>query len=225
MLTYKQRLELLNDTSDTVWNSIDKPMRRLIFEMNRTGLITRFCCFGMPYGEDDEPKTHTNDNPYVFFNVTEQGFENWNTAAKILNDEQKYFDNRTLYLGKFANSLTLHISDCLPSNFYVSEDMISIHKYESYILTIQNITKVLQSLPGSDIVKIVDGNRRYDNIEMWQIDPKPDFEISTEDFYKKYGKLEFGKPMHHEETCNCISVNNFENITNGIIERKIDEKV
>jgi hypothetical protein len=46
MLTYKQRLELLNDTSDTVWNSIDKPMRRLIFEMNRTGLITRFCCFG-----------------------------------------------------------------------------------------------------------------------------------------------------------------------------------
>lgn len=223
MLTYKQRLELLNDTSDTVWNSIDKPMRRLIFEMNRTGLITRFCCFGMPYGEDDEPKTHADSNPYVFFNLTQQGLENWNIITKNLEHQ---FEKELLKIKKFVNSFSLHFCDSLPSNFYISEDMISIHKYEQYILTIQWLIYNLQQLPGSDIVKIVDGNSNYREIEMWQIDPKPDFEISTEDFYKKYGKLGEYSLASYEELIGCISLDALILNTNtGTIERKIDEKV
>lgn len=224
MLTYKQRLELLNDTSDTVWNSIDKPMRRLIFEMNRTGLITRFCCFGMPYGEDDEPKSHADNNPYVFFQMTEQGYKNWNIASKILNDEQKYFEKGVLSLHKFANVFSLFFKDQLPHNFYISDDMIAIHKYEAYVLQIQNLTVVLQSLPGTNIVKIVDGNRNYSNIEMWQIDPKPDFIISVDEFYEKYGKLTNSHENVFSEF-NCIPVDEFNINKFGIVERTQNAEV
>lgn len=120
---------------------------------------------------------------------------------------------------KFANVFVLFFKDALPHNFYISDDIISIHKYEQYVLTIHNLTIVLQSLPGTDIVKIVDGNKNYSEIEMWQIDPKPDFIISVDEFYKKYGKLKNSNIDMFSEF-NCISINDFEIDELGNVERK-----
>lgn len=191
-MNYLERLNLLNDKSDTVWNSIDKPLRRLIFEMNRVGFITKFSCFGMPYGEDDEPKTHAN-NCYIHFYVTEDSFDVLNklTAQKELT--------RYIKLYNFMDVMVLQFIDSLPEDYYDNSDGISIHKYEQYVISITSITYFLQELPGKDEVTIYDGNAMYSNIELWQIDAKPNFTISSNDFYTQYGKIK-----HPQEAFNAF---------------------
>lgn len=186
-MNYKERLEKLNDKNDTVWNSIDKPMRRLIFEMNRCGMITKFCCFGCEYGEDDEPKSHCTKHAYVLFHLTELGIENF---LKLKKEFKQLFDRNLLVIHRHGNMLHLIINDSLDHWFYShDENMETIHKYEQYTITVFNLTGFLQSLPGTDHVKIIDGNFTYTDIESWQIDPKPNFEISTEEFYSRFGKI------------------------------------
>jgi hypothetical protein len=183
-MKYLERLSALNSEKDSVWNSIDKPMRRLIFEMNRIGLITKFCCFGLPYGEDDEPKTHAIDDCYIHFYFTELGLQNFKT---IMYAYGKSFDQLFKFF-KFGDVYNLKLLDTMTDHYEHGID--SIHKYEQYSLTISVLTYNLQTLPGKDIVTIVDGNSLYSNVEFWQIDPKPNFVMSVEDFYKQYGKLE-----------------------------------
>jgi hypothetical protein len=187
-MNYKERLEKLNDKNDTVWNSIDKPMRRLIFEMNRCGMVTKFCCFGCEYGEDDVPKSHCTRHAYVLFHLTELGISNF---QKVKEEFKQLFDSKLLIIHVHGNMLHLIIKDSLDDYFYThDENMEAIHKYEQYAMTVYNIAGLLQSLPGTDYVEIIDGNSTYIDIESWQIDPKPNFEISTEEFYLKFGKID-----------------------------------
>lgn len=189
-MKYFDRLEKLNSSENTVWNSIDKPMRRLIFEMNRCGMITKFCCFGIPYGEDDEPKSHANDC-YVHFYFTELGIKNFQEVYNSYGGEFfKYYN-----FFPFGDIYCLKIKNTIPDYYEETNVGISIHDYEQYVITIHMLTYFLQDLPGNDIVKIIDGNSLYSDIEFWQIDPKPDFEINSQEFYNKYGRLKDVRPQ------------------------------
>lgn len=196
-MNYKERLEKLNDKNDTVWNSIDKPMRRLIFEMNRVGLMTKFCCFGFDYGEDDEPKSHANPHAYVMFWVTKRGIP---VVELLKNQFHDNFLEKELQMHRFHDTLHLIIKESrnLSGSDFYQGGSNAIHKYEFYTLMVRALTLFLQDLPGSDVVEIVDGNSLYSEVEFWQIDPKPNFKISTKEFYEKYGKLNDDGDFYHE---------------------------
>lgn len=184
---YVERLKLLNQDGKYVWNSIDIPMRRLIFEMNRVGLFTKFCCFGFPYGEpygeDEEPKTHSLGNCYVHFYISKNGVEAF-----------KYLVGRigsTIKIAPWQDDIfVLRILDSLPENFYDNSSGVSIHKYEAYVIIIDTICRMLEKLPSQcKRVKIIDGNSMYQSLSDWQVKPKFPSIIKISDFYKEYGKL------------------------------------
>src|SRR5574337_1162308 len=67
---YLERLKQLNNKPEgwTVWDSIDRPIRELVYHMNSIGLKTIFSCCGFPYPGEEEPKSHAQD-AYVLFYV------------------------------------------------------------------------------------------------------------------------------------------------------------
>lgn len=184
-MNYLERLSLINKDHDkrTVWTSIDRPMKPIIYQLHRIGLKTQFCCCGFDYpGQDeDEPKTHHSMFPYVFVWSPFEGRHKTNDKKVLEN-----FDLMTQVakmckwtIGEFnANRLHLFYQHTAP-DLYKKNDGIkmAIHDYEEYVLAIHQLTKYLGLIPtlvADEDIDVEDGNKWYfeNGIEEWQILPK-----------------------------------------------------
>lgn len=190
---YLQRLaEVNNIETKTVFDCIDKPLRRLCFEFNRAGFQTHFCCCGFEYENQEEPKTHIKDKTGIYGYVMFSVLNNSNAISNLLSLQTYCINNN------FAKFSIPHLSSvmCLALssdgvNFgYKSDQHLSLHDYEFILAGSELLAKHMQDnfATINDPVIFKDGNKMW-NYENWQIKAKQDFEISVVDFYNKYGKL------------------------------------
>lgn len=171
-----ERIAELNSEAEKrqVWNSIDRPIRPLVYELNRLGIRTLFSCCGFSYKEEEEPKSHAR-NAYVFVRGPEEGThedmkaffrvihlaktKGWNVgiAHPAPNSEWEivYYTNVTTW-GKFDG---------------LNE---AIHDYETKLTAIANLTRALKVLPtrAPNEMIIVDGNHTRSGNSEWIIKPK-----------------------------------------------------
>jgi len=188
---FQERIKKVNANRDTrtVWECIDRPIRPLIFEMARIGLIPKFSCCGYTYEDEEEPKTHHGSQAYVFFYAPEE-------RIKIFNDFMMVAQ-REKWNARFYNGFTWHIwaNNPVPDTLYDKEDGINeaIHQYEGYGLMIERLTVVLQHYfpTANDPVTIIDGNSMYKALNTWMVKPKKNFVIGVDEYYQKYGKIDF----------------------------------
>jgi hypothetical protein len=176
---YQERFEAVNKDSDTrpVIESIDKPIRQLVLEINRIGLKTLFSCCGFNYPNEEEPKSH-GEHPYVFFRGPETEFEKdsffkfcyiaknvgWGIMLATIEDDHVewmvYYDR--------GNSFWKNTGSLQP-----------LHAYETFLVGIDLLTKkVVSSFPygfeRENTFKIEDGNKTRLHYEGWLIQPKVD---------------------------------------------------
>lgn len=210
-MSYVQRLALINQNADTrsVWDSIDRPIRPLVFELARIGMIPKFSCCGFTYLEEglDEPKTHHGGRAYVHFFIRDskkalQNFEKLKELVYGCNWNMKQ---------PFTNVIELYTFDCCPTNMYAKEDGVeeSIHQYEGYAIKIQTMAYAIQEFipTACDPIEIIDGNRKYNEINPeWQIKAKQNFTIGVKEYYEKYGKKPVPEYDTTEGTVNSFAV-------------------
>jgi len=172
---YTDRLNKINNTNKTILESIDRPIRPLVIELNRIGLKTKFSCCGFPYDNEDEeePKSHTLNQAYVhFFTPTDEiGIQNFFLLST--------FAIENCWRLNAINHSCWHLFCNNPiANLYEKNDKIEMaaHDYEFMVIAIHLLTKQLKSLPStSDKIIIEDGNKKYTDIVEWQIKPKKDY--------------------------------------------------
>jgi hypothetical protein len=185
---YIARLKKLNNHCEekTVWDSIDRPLKPLIYELHRLGLQTKFSCCGFSYEpkEGEEPKSHSTKKCYVMLHTpnnpsTMQSFIRITAIAKQLGWRVHM---------AFPNVWEIYINNSM-LGFYEECDHLeeSIHDYETYAICIFELVKQLHALDtvSKDVV-IQDGNRTYGLVDEWQIKPKLSCKIefdSTTDEY------------------------------------------
>jgi len=190
---FMKRLKKINADRETrtVFDCIDRPIRPLVFELARIGMIPKFCCCGYTYeGEEfDEPKTHYAEGAYVHFYVRNDPKVLYNFEhIKVIVKKQNWT------LNHFTNGIfDLRAGKCVPDSLYKNLDGIeeTIHQYEGYALKIHVMAMIIQNYGQTfnDPVEIIDGNSFYEDIKEWMIKAKSKFVISVEDYYSKYGKL------------------------------------
>lgn len=202
MRTYtntQERLTQLNKDADkrSVLESIDRPIRPLIVEMNRIGIVTRFSCCGYSYDGEEEPKSHA-DNPNVLIlspGPSEGINEIRSLPPGLWSDKTQELSERpdveifTTFL-EIARSQDWYIQT-MPNKIewgivydkwkakmtWNKCDNLpeAIHDYESKLIAIVELTKTLKKLPTyKDRVTIYDGNisrKKYFGDE-WLIDSK-----------------------------------------------------
>jgi hypothetical protein len=194
---FMERIQKINADRETrtVFDCIDRPMRPLVFELARIGMIPKFCCCGYTYdGEEfDEPKTHYDGGAYVHFYVKNDpqvlhNFEQLKATAKKLDWSLNHFQN-----GIFD----LRAGKVVPDNLYKNTDGLeeTIHQYEGYALKIHVMAWAIQhnGPTYNNTVEIIDGNSFYEAIDEWMVKAKSKFVILVEDYYSKYGKLRMDK--------------------------------
>lgn len=184
---FQKRIKKLNITKGkTIWDCIDRPIRPLVFELARIGMVPKFSCCGHSYLEEEEPKSHISNGPYVHFYLTDKGKPNFEFLMQHVR-------NIGWGIHPFCNLFNLHCPRDSYKDLYFKNDGLneSIHGYEIDVLRIQNITEFIQNnIPTvNEEVTIIDGNSLYSEVKEWQIKPKKPFTIKVEDYYKKYGKL------------------------------------
>jgi len=190
---FQERIKKVNANRDTrtVWECIDRPIRPLIFEMARIGLIPKFSCCGYTYEDEEEPKTHHGSQAYVFFYAPEENFLVFNDFMKLVQREG--------WNGKFFNGFTWHIwtTNPVPDTLYKKDDGINeaIHQYEGYGLKIERLAVVLQQFfpTANDPVTIIDGNSMYKALNTWMVKPKKNFTIGVDEYYQQYGKIDWNE--------------------------------
>ncbi|MFW6272696.1 MAG: hypothetical protein ACOC2U_02815 [bacterium] len=184
---FNKRIKTINNTERTVWECIDRPIKPLVFELSRIGMIPKFSCCGYTYQDEEEPKTHHAKNAYVFFYAPlehKQNFLKLTMLCKAIKWELRFFNSHTW---------NMFTGNPVPDDLYHKDDGLAeaIHQYEGYGLKIDlmalNIQERFETV--NDPVTIVDGNSFYKNQKSWMVKPKKEFTISVEDYYKHYGKL------------------------------------
>lgn len=191
-----ERLRKLNENADKkcVWDSIDRPIRPLVFELARIGMIPKFSCCGFYYDGEEEPKTHYAHGPYVHFWV-----ENTEEATKNLDQLAWAFRlSKLVKVYHWQNGIfNLNIKNSVSDDLYFKKDGISesIHQYEGYALGIRDVGLFIQNnfKTVNDPVRIVDGNSYYKDVKEWQVNAKGVFEIGVDRYYELYGKIKNGK--------------------------------
>lgn len=189
-IAYQKRIEEINKDRNqrTVWESIDRPIRPLIFEFNRIGLRTKFSCCGFPYEGEEEPKSHHASLSYVFVYNPLNKFK-FGDKIKIMVDEITVINffsavemaQRCGWEVKYFNTNIWHffLRNTLPDLYNKNDDINrAIHDYESQVLGIHNLTRELKNLPSiGDEVIIVDGNKVYEDagINEWQVKAKRNY--------------------------------------------------
>jgi len=202
MKTYtniQERLVQLNQNADkrSVLESIDRPIRPLIVEMNRIGIVTRFSCCGYSYDREEEPKSHA-ENPNVLI-LSPAPSDNIN---EIFKQPPGLWSDKTLELSKQPNVdiFTTFIEVARSQDWLVAvmENKIewgivydkwkakmtwnkcdnlleAIHDYEGKLDAIAALTETLAKLPTyKDRVTLVDGNISRKNYfgREWLVEPK-----------------------------------------------------
>lgn len=188
---FQNRIQKVNENreSRTVLTSIDAPMRPLVFELSRIGLVPKFSCCGFTYvgQENEEQKTHHAGMSYVHLMIKNDkhsmnSFFNLCETAIRCGWRMFYFN------GGIWN---LYMTPSVPDTMYSKKDGIeeAIHQYEAYALGIKNLTYRLSLMETvCDPVTIVDGNSQYTHVDTWQVKPKQDFVVGVDEFYETYGK-------------------------------------
>jgi hypothetical protein len=181
-MDYQARLDAVNanPTERSVLDSIDRPIRGLVQQMNAHGIQTVFSCCGFNYDGEEEPKSHSNAGPFVVFvgpkpsNMDEyrafHGFA-WdahNAGWRI----DMYSNNPERILWTIRYEMLEH-----QKTFYQqTPDMKGIHDYELPLIAIKRLEKVLASRPGVRDYVITDGNKNYGLLDgEWQVKPKQDY--------------------------------------------------
>ena len=198
--TIEERLQMVNNPytglrEKSVWDCVDKPMRPLVFELNRIGMITKFSCCGFVYLEEDldEPKSHIRGQAYVQFYVknTTNGSEQLKKLAYIIS--KSGWEMMMPFLPSNKCLITIRCRNTVPNDLYYKGDDLheSIHQYEAFALQIQHLTYLIQEhiKSVSDTVEIIDGNSYYDVVPFWQVLPKPSWSIKIDEYYKRFGKV------------------------------------
>lgn len=177
---YLERLEKLNKDADkrTVYECIDRPIRKLVYHINRIGFKTRFSCCGFSYEGEEEPKTH-NKVTYIQFYEPRRGtyktFIKFAREANGVGWEVSHFTN-DLWIVRYRH----------PQKYeYRTDDGIgdAIHDYECPAVAIAKLEEVISKYPSlKKTFKIVDGNRKIrETIKEWQVKPKKDKVFDVED--------------------------------------------
>lgn len=189
-VAFDQRISKINANRDTrtVWECVDKPIRPLVFELARVGMIPKFSCCGYTYYDEEEPKTHHGSMAYVHLYAPagrEEILDHLFNMAQKSGWEYHIF-NKFIWSFKCGNPV--------PDDMYQKTDGIeeSIHQYEGYGLKIERFATLIQEyLPTyKDPVTIHDGNYYYINRPTWMVLPKQDFVIGVEEYYGLYGRLD-----------------------------------
>lgn len=182
MSQYHDRLNKVNknynDPDKTVWDSIDRPIRPLIYQIHRIGLKTKFSCCGFNYDGEEEPKNHHAKLTYVFVYTPDlknqqsvYAFFNLVQLSQIQGWKFAYFNNNIwhLYCENPREMKELYDkTDGQPK---------SIHDYETQVIKIFNLSEMLKQIPDMpemEDLEIIDGNQMYKEagIDEWQVKPK-----------------------------------------------------
>lgn len=225
---FHHRIRKLNENHEhkEVWYSIDRPMRPLVFELNRIGFITEFSCCGFSYDDEEEPKTHISNHAYVFFFAPEKSKENLIKFYKKF--EFKGNQSRWSVWKPFSDNPVwkLAIRHCAP-DLYSKSDGIpeSIHDYEFYAVSIHSLAGFIQQqFPTvNDPVRIIDGNKNYEHFEEWAVRPKREFVIGVDEYYEKFGRLK-SRPTFPTDQPLISDVSNTEpeEVREGCVAEKVD---
>ena len=179
----QERTNLLNKDADkkSIMDSIDRPIRPLIIELNRMGLVTTFSCCGYTYDGQEEPKTH-EQKAYVLFRVPldNKAVDNFFRLSSIVS-------NFCWGLNVCSNGTEWCIMNHVPEIWKKSDNLPeTIHDYEMRLIGITKLTKALKNCPSiSEEYTIRDGNetRRDSYGEEWMIVPKKPLTLKTDKIY------------------------------------------
>lgn len=188
-MDYQQRLNVLNSDADkrTVLESIDRPIRGLILAMHLIGMKTTFSCCGFNYDGEEEPKSHSDNGPFVVFH---------GPSYTDLNSTRT-FHAFAWYAYQCGWSINMYNAGGGPNpvlwviryemdprqkTFYKQVDGIkAIHDYELPLIAIHRLEKSLAQMPMVDAFTIVDGNANYEGLGgEWQIKPKQPYTYKKE---------------------------------------------
>lgn len=174
MHTITQKFAKVNERADerSVYDSIDRPIRPLVYQINRIGIPTKFSCCGFNYdGEDeDEPKSHA-PNAYVQFMYPKP--EHMSKLLTLLDISiesgwtvRKW--NPTLWIIQYE------LNDQMRAAWQrETSGAIALHDYEYATIAIHRLTKRLEQVEGLEEFEIIDGNHHYHQMGIdWQIKPK-----------------------------------------------------
>jgi hypothetical protein len=171
----------------TVLESIDRPIRALVINLNRIGLSTIFSCCGFNYAgqENEEDKSHS-PHPFVIFKdpntwpkidnfmrFTRSAFQvgwtinRYSTSSWIIRYERGERKRQ-----RWANdSENDGFWEKLPGKDY------GLHDYELSSIAIYSLNKAIidNNIPTiNDEVELVDGNQTYHDLGIhWEIQPRP----------------------------------------------------
>jgi hypothetical protein len=180
-MSYAERLRELNAIQEgkTIWDSIDRPIRPLIYELNKAGLKTIFSCCGFSYENEEEPKTHAR-YPFVVYTLTPHPI-----AIRNFFRLATYASNTGWTLNPY-HGLEWHLSFRGGNSelFYRVGDEPGIHDYEQGLIAIRRMTGICElNLDEVDEkFTIEDGNshKMYDALGgEWQVKPKPSIESTS----------------------------------------------
>lgn len=176
----QERTDILNKDADkrSVLDSIDRPIRPLVVELNRIGLATTFSCCGYTYDGQEEPKCH-DKNPYVLF------------ETPVEFPAIKSFFRMSAILGKVEWGLNACSNGrewciyCNPRAIWDNHDNLSepLHDYELKLIAIVKLTQIIKDFPSaSDKITIRDGNAQRRSLygEEWVVAPKKEVVIESD---------------------------------------------
>jgi len=184
-MNYQERLTAVNaacnDKNKTIWDSIDRPIRPLVYHLNRIGLKTKFSCCGFNYDGEEEPKSHHAKLTYVhiFEPTTYQGkvsLDYLQGLSKAIDHDNEFLScGVTIFGNKAFKIYHLWCKNAYP-DLYKKEDGLekSIHDYEGQVLCMQLFVDNLEKLPTDEkITEIIDGNKEYnEKFSDWQVKAK-----------------------------------------------------
>ncbi len=183
--------EILNNLNNkdnrTVWDCIDRPIKPLIVQLLRVGLVTKWCCCGFPYDKEEEPKTHAKKAFVVFKPFKHAPSKNAFADVCLSFIALGQFILGTRWeLNPYSKSGEWHLM-FNPSDvdFYrKTEGQIGIHNYETTLFNIQSLAKSLQEV--HTVLKsatLRDGNISYDSMTNgeWQVLPAKDCTIEFDE--------------------------------------------
>ena len=185
---YQQRLNDLNKNAKkkSVWESIDRPIRPLIYQMHRIGLRSRYCCCGFPYDKEEEPKSHSLDTYVQFYTPTKrEEVVSFFTLCDVAN--QCGWRVELTFPGVWT--VRYQQPEMMQNYWDKGNFERGIHSYELNLIHINKLTKNLEKIPSKvKEITIIDGNgdiKEKWGIDEWQVEPKQNHFINVEDVENK----------------------------------------
>lgn len=220
---FQERFQKINDNCNTegwtVWDSIDRPIRPLVFELARVGMIPKFSCCGYSYESEEEPKTHHGKFAYVFFYAPAKYIKQFEELTEIIKRQGwglHMFNGMVWHL---------HTANPVPDDLYNKADGIpeAIHQYEGYGLKIEYLAGDIQDnmKTVNKTIEIIDGNLSYSNFKTWIVKGKKNFQISVKDYYRQYGKVNYKElciPADVRLGMELITSRNYESLKESLVK-------